>query len=35
MFQMMLILRFLENEISKNRERNLAKKENKYVAIVS
>lgn len=32
--QMMLILRFLENEISKNRERNLAKKENKYVAIV-
>ncbi len=32
--QMMLVLRFLENEVSKNRERNLAKKENKYVAIV-
>lgn len=32
--QMMLILRFLENEVSKNRERNLARKENKYVAIM-
>ena len=32
--QMMLILRFLENEVSKNRERNLAKHENHHVAIV-
>jgi len=32
--QMMLVLRFLENEVSKNRERNLAKHENKHVAIV-
>ena len=32
--QMMLILRFLENEVSKNRERNIAKGENKHVAIV-
>ncbi len=32
--QMMLVLRFLENEVSKNRERNIAKKENKHIAIV-
>ena len=32
--QMMLVLRFLENEVSKNRESNLAKHENKHVAIV-
>lgn len=32
--QMMLVLRFLENEVSKNRERNIAKGENKHVAIV-
>ena len=32
--QMMLVLRFLENEVSKNRERNIAKHENKHVAIV-
>lgn len=32
--QMMLILRFLENEVSKNRERNIAKHENHHVAIV-
>jgi type IV secretory pathway VirB4 component len=32
--QMMLILRFLENEVSKNRERNIAKHENNHVAIV-
>ena len=32
--QMMLVLRFLENEVSKNRERNLLKGENKYIAIV-
>ena len=32
--QMMLVLRFLENEVSKNRERNLAKGENRYIAIV-
>ena len=31
--QMMLVLRFLENEVSKNRERNLLKGENKYIAI--
>lgn len=31
--QMMLVLRFLENEVSKNRERNIAKKENKHIAI--
>ena len=31
--QMMLVLRFLENEVSKNRERNKAKKENNYIAI--
>lgn len=31
--QMMLVLRFLENEVSKNRERNLAQKENKHIAI--
>jgi hypothetical protein len=32
--QMMLVLRFLENEVSKNRERNIAKHENHHVAIV-
>ena len=32
--QMMLVLRFLENEVSKNRERNIARNENKHVAIV-
>ena len=32
--QMMLVLRFLENEVSKNRERNLARGENRYIAIV-
>lgn len=32
--QMMLILRFLENEVSKNRERNIAKHENHHIAIV-
>ncbi len=32
--QMMLVLRFLENEVSKNRDRNLGRKENKYVSIV-
>ena len=32
--QMMLVLRFLENEVSKNREYNLAKGENRHVAIV-
>ena len=31
--QMMLVLRFLENEVSKNRERNLMKNENRYIAI--
>ena len=31
--QMMLVLRFLENEVSKNRERNLAKGEDRYIAI--
>ena len=31
--QMMLVLRFLENEVSKNRERNLLKGENRYIAI--
>lgn len=31
--QMMLILRFLENEVSKNRERNMLKGEDKYIAI--
>ena len=32
--QMMLVLRFLENEVSKNRERNLARGEDRYIAIV-
>ena len=32
--QMMLVLRFLENEVSKNRERNLLKGEDRYIAIV-
>ncbi len=32
--QMLLVLRFLENEVSKNRERNIARHENKHVAIV-
>ena len=32
--QMMLVLRFLENEVSKNREHNLAKGDNRHVAIV-
>jgi type IV secretory pathway VirB4 component len=32
--QMMLVLRFLENEVSKNREYNLAKGANRHVAIV-
>ncbi len=31
--QMMLVLRFLENEVSKNRERNLLKGEDHYIAI--
>jgi len=31
--QMMLVLRFLENEVSKNRERNLLKGEDRYIAI--
>ncbi len=32
--QMMLVLRFLENEISKNRENNLAKKLDNYIAVI-
>ena len=32
--QMMLVLRFLENEVSKNREHNLAKGDNRHIAIV-
>ena len=32
--QMMLVLRFLENEVSKNRERNMLKGENKYISII-
>ena len=32
--QMMLVLRFLENEVSKNREYNLAKGANRHIAIV-
>ena len=32
--QMMLVLRFLENEVSKNREYNLAKGTNRHIAIV-
>ncbi len=32
--QMMLVLRFLENEVSKNREYNLAKGDNRHIAIV-
>ena len=31
--QMMLVLRFLENEVSKNRERNMLKGENRHIAI--
>ena len=31
--QMMLVLRFLESEVSKNRERNLSRKENNHIAI--
>ena len=31
--QMMLVLRFLESEVSKNRQRNLVRKENRHVAI--
>lgn len=31
--QMMLVLRFLDNEVSKNRERNLLRGEDKYIAI--
>ena len=32
--QMMLVLRFLENEISKNRENNLAKNLDNYIAVI-